>query len=205
MGEMRNASDAELMARLPADPEALEVLFRRYRRTVLAYGARRCSQPADVADLVAATFLGLLETAARYDPARGELVPWLLGIAHRQLVMARRRAGRDEVLRAQVAGLRTLDDDAIARIEEEIDAARSSPAVEHALAGLSDDHREAVWLVGHDELTPIQAAAVVGVSPALFRMRLSRARRALRASLTDPLPTVPPTTVPPSATPEVSL
>ena len=53
-----STTDAELVLRLPGDAAAFEELFRRHRRSVVAYVARRCYQPADVADLVAADVPG---------------------------------------------------------------------------------------------------------------------------------------------------
>jgi RNA polymerase sigma-70 factor (ECF subfamily) len=171
---------------------AFEELFRRHRRAVTAYAARRCSQPADAADLVAATFLGVLETSAGYDPARGAFRPWLIGVASRQLIALQRREYRQWSLARAVSGRRVLDDDATARLEEQIDAGRDSAEVEHAMSGLAPRHREALWLVGHDELTPAEAAGVLGVNAGVFRVRLSRARQALRHALHDPLPTQTP-------------
>lgn len=176
------------MRRLPGDATALEELFRRHRRAVTAYAVRRCSQPADVADLVAATFLGVLETSAGYDPARGPLRPWLIGVASRQLIALRRREYRQWSIARAVSGQRVLGDDAAARIEEQIDAARGSFEVERAMKGLAARHREVLWLVGHDGLTPAEAAVVLRVNVGVFRVRLSRARQALRRSLQDPMP-----------------
>ena len=44
-------------------------------------------------------------------------------------------------------------------------------------------HQEALALTAWDGLTSPQAAAVLGISPTAYRLRLSRARRALRAHL----------------------
>ena len=81
------------------------------------------------------------------------------------------------------AGERPLDEDEYARLEERIDAARESREVERALASLDPRQREALLLVGHDGLSDKQAAAALHVTPTAFRMRLSRARRALKAAL----------------------
>jgi hypothetical protein len=42
-----------------------------------------------------------------------------------------------------------------------------------------------LWLIGHEGLATDQAAFVAGVPPAVFRVRLHRARRALRRKLDD--------------------
>lgn len=182
-----SASDADLVCALP-DPDALEELFLRYRLVVLAYGTRRCGRPEDVADLLAATFLAVVETAGRFDPRRGGVRPWLFGIARRQLGLLIRREYRDRALRTRIAWAGGPNPDDMVRIEEQIDASQAAPEVEEALARMSAQHRDALWLVGYDQLTPREAASVVGVRPGAFRVRLARARRALRASLDDQVP-----------------
>jgi len=184
-----DSTDAELVRRLPGDPASFEELFRRHSPSVIAYAARRCSQPADVADLVAATFLAVLESSGGYDPARGAFGPWLIGVAHRQHVALRRGEYRQWSLGRAVSGRRVLSDEAILRLEERMDAARESAEVEHAMNGLAWRHREVLWLVARDDLTPHEAAQALGVNAGAFRVRLSRARKALRDALRDPMPT----------------
>jgi RNA polymerase sigma-70 factor (ECF subfamily) len=53
------------------------------------------------------------------------------------------------------------------------------------LARLDDQHREALLLVSWDGLTNDQAATVLGIKPATFRRRLSRARAALEPPRTS--------------------
>lgn len=50
---------------------------------------------------------------------------------------------------------------------------------------LPEAHQETLALLRWDGLTPAQAAAVLGIRSVTFRLRLSRARKALRAQL-DP-------------------
>jgi len=176
-------TDAELLARLRTDPAALELIFRRYRHLVLRYAARRCSEPADVVDLVAATFLALLESGGGFDPRRGSAPAWILGVAHRQWVRTLRRESRIRELARRQAGQRHLDADDMARIEEQIDASRERAALEEAMAQLPERHREVLFLIGHEGLTNEQAAFVAGVRPSVFRVRLHRARRALQRQL----------------------
>jgi RNA polymerase sigma factor (sigma-70 family) len=186
-----STADAELARRLPGDAAAFEELFRRHRRSVIAYAARRCTQPADAADLVAATFLAVLEGGRGYDPARGPFRPWLIGVAHHQLGSLRQRDHHQWSISQAASGQRVLGEDATARIDERIDAARDTVDVEHAMAKLPERHQEVLWLVGHDQLTNQEAAYAQAVNVGVFRVRLSRARRALRNALHDPLPPDP--------------
>jgi RNA polymerase sigma factor (sigma-70 family) len=182
-------TDRDLLGRLCADPAAFELFYRRHVDLVIAFAARRVREPADVADLVANTFVTVLTAAGGYDPGRGEPTAWLLGIAARLIAGARRRRGRELAATARIAGRRLIDQGDIERLEERIDAARSSQAVIEAVGQLKPRAREALLLVGADGLTPGEAARVLGISPAAFRMRLSSARRALNGALAAPAAT----------------
>jgi RNA polymerase sigma factor (sigma-70 family) len=171
--------DADLLRRLSEDPAAFEVFYRRHVDRVIGFAARRVRDPADAADLVAATFVTVLAAARSYDPGRGEPGAWLLGITARLIANARRRQARESAALARIAGRRLIDQSDIERLEERIDAARSSAAVLTALERLRPRAREALLLVSDAGLQPTQAARVLGISPAAFRMRLTSARRAL--------------------------
>jgi RNA polymerase sigma-70 factor (ECF subfamily) len=181
MDSFRSASDSAVVAAVAADPEAFEELFRRYRRIVLRYAAVRCERPADVDDVVTETFLAALDAACRYDPRKGEVRAWLLGIAHNQLGLLQRSERRQRRVAAFAGSDVALSEDAFGRLLEQIAAAQEGEAMQVALAHLTSDQREALLLVSRDELSLTEAAAVVGVSAATFRVRLCRARRTMAA------------------------
>jgi RNA polymerase sigma-70 factor (ECF subfamily) len=179
-------TDADLLRRLSGDPAAFEVFYRRHVDRVIGFAARRVRDPADAADLVAATFVTVLTAARSYDPGRGEPGAWLLGITARLIANTRRRAARESAALARIAGRRLIGPSDIERLEERIDAARTSQAVLAALDQLRPRAREALLLVSAGELQPAEAARVLGISPAAFRMRLSAARRALDKAIASP-------------------
>jgi RNA polymerase sigma factor (sigma-70 family) len=176
--------DRDLLGRLSADPAAFETFYRRHVDRVIGFTTRRVRDPADVADVVATTFLTVLTSAPTYDVSRGQPTAWLLGITARLIANARRRQGRERAATARIAGRRLISESDIERLEERIDAARSSQAVLEALGRLKPRARETLLLVGADGLSPTEAATVLGISAAAFRMRLSSARRALDKAIT---------------------
>lgn len=182
---MTDDTDAGLLARLQTDPAALEVFYLRHRDRVVAYAARRCRQPADVTDLVAATFLAVLEKPGSFDPRRGEASAWLLGIAARQWLLVCRAERKQQDLQHRARSWELSDDD-IARLEEQIDAARAGEPAWAALDQIAPRHSEVLRLVGPDGLTPREAAAALGISAGAFRIRLMRARQAARGVLSGP-------------------
>jgi RNA polymerase sigma factor (sigma-70 family) len=172
-------TDQELIARLAEDPVAFGVFYRRHVDRVIDFAARRLRDPADVADLTSNTFVAVLTGARSFDPERGEPIAWLIGIAAKQISNYKRRRLRESAARRRLAGRRHLDADDYTRLEERIDAARASEAMAPSLERLRPKAREALLLVSADGLTPAQAAEVLGISAAAFRMRLSAARKEL--------------------------
>lgn len=177
--------DRELVATLGTDPVAFETFYRRHIDRITGFAVRRCPRPDDVADLVAAVFLAVIESAERYDPHRGEPVSWLFGVASNQLRMQRRRAWRQNELATRVSGQRLLTTDDHVRLEERIDAERLSEDVRRAVVRLPRGERAVFELVARDGLTPTQVAQALGISAAAVRVRLSRARAKLRRDLGD--------------------
>ena len=103
----------------------------------------------------------------------------MFGIARNLMLNAQRgerRRGALEVRIAETASTRAVTDDAEV-IARRVDLSR-------AWRLLTPQHQEALALTVWDGLSSSEAAIVLGVSPVAYRLRLSRARRALRA-LTD--------------------
>ena len=92
--------------------------------------------------------------------------PWLY-VTARNLVMAERRRTRRQV---------TLEPDHAERHVTAV-ADTGDPAVTAALLDLNPVDREVLLLVAWDDLTPAEAASVLGISAVAFRVRLHRARR----------------------------
>jgi RNA polymerase sigma-70 factor (ECF subfamily) len=183
-------TDRELLSCVSTDPAAFEIFYRRHIDRVVRFAARRVRNPADVADVAAATFVAVLTSASSYDPDRGEPTAWLLGIAARVIADGYRRNARESALGARLAGRRLIDSDDIERLEEQIHADQHSLAVMEAISLLKPRARQVLLLIGVDGLTRSEAAQLLGISAANLRMRLSAARRALakalRAAEVDP-------------------
>lgn len=149
-------------------------LYREHEREILRYALRRSSDPEDAADVVAETFLVAWRRLGDV-PLGEEARLWLYATARRVLANHKRGIGRRtrlaerlrEELRRQLPG-------------EPVAERRGVLA---ALAGMEDGDRELLMLVGWEELTPSEAARVLGISAIAARTRLHRARRRLRTRL----------------------
>lgn len=179
----REPTDAQLLARLEHDREALRAFYLRHVGAVTRFLARRCRTPEDLADAVAQTFVELIGSASRYDAARGNATAWLFGIAAHTASAQWRDQQRAAGVAAAVWGRRLLDEDDYARLEARIDASRLRQPLSDALGSLAPAEREIVELVDIDGLPPADAARILGINPAAARMRLARGRRRMRAAL----------------------
>jgi len=184
--EPHELTDAELLARIPSDPGALDHFYRRHAGRVLAFAFRRCSHPDEAADVVSAVFLRVIDRPGSFDPDRGSAPAWLLGIAVRELADLRRDAGRRRALAERLGGRITFDEGEYELAEQRIDAARAADSLRRATRRLTASQREILLLVAADGLTPAEAASALGISPLVARVRLARARRRAQAELPSP-------------------
>lgn len=183
---MDQPTDADLAVAAGTDTAAFEALYRRHVGSVLRFASRRARTPEEVVDLVGAVWLEVIASLDRFEPARGDVLPWILGIAANLCATERRRQQRERDVVQRLGGRRLLEDDDFARLEREIDAVAIAPRLRRALASLPPSERAVAELVLLDGLTPAQAAVALQTRPAAVRMRLTRARRKLRAVAEGP-------------------
>ena len=145
---------------------------------------RRETGSTDVAnDLTAESFAQALLSLGRFrGSTEAEAVAWLYGIAHNLLRRYWRRQ-RVETSARKRLGMPLRDYAEYDEAEELADAQLLAPALEEALAGLSEHEREALDLRVVDELPFDEIAERLAVPSPAARMRVTRALRALRARL----------------------
>jgi RNA polymerase sigma factor (sigma-70 family) len=177
------SDDASVIARSRSEPEAFSILFRRHAPRIQRYVARRIG-PDAAEDVVAETFLLAFRQRDTYDPARGNALPWLYGIATN--LIGRHR--RDEI-RLYQAVVRTGADPVTEQFTDRIDAALSASAAARslasALAALPPSYRDVVLLIAWGDLSYEETALALGVPVGTVRSRLHRARATLRRHLPE--------------------
>lgn len=164
---------------VPSRDERFAALWAAHHPEVLAYARRRAAGAEDADEVTNATFAVLWRRID--DPPRDPL-PWLYSVARRQLANQHRGHARRAALRRRLFGGPTpipAVPDASAPVADRMGARA-------ALARLSASDREMLMLVAWEGLDPTEAAAVLGITPATFAVRLHRARRRLDSHLSDP-------------------
>jgi RNA polymerase sigma-70 factor (ECF subfamily) len=148
--------------------ERFDALYEEHAGAVLAYALRRTS-PANADDALAEV---MLIAWRRLDEAPVDARAWLLGVTRRVLANQRRGSMRQLALKDR------LSRDAPAERSGQVDE-----AVLEALAGLRKGDREVLMLVAWEGLSNREAAAVLGISPKTFGVRIHRARARLAREL----------------------
>ncbi|MFF3871846.1 RNA polymerase sigma factor [Streptomyces sp. NPDC001978] len=155
------------------DPVAFTSLVERHSADLHGYFARRAPQAAD--DLLAELWLRAYAARRGFDPARGSVRAWLFGVARNVLSAHWRRVMAP---RADLPG--PTRDDPWEAVDDRLVATAIAPRLRSLLAELPPEERELLLLVAWEELTPSEAAAVVGIPAATARTRLHRARNRMR-------------------------
>lgn len=153
--------------------QAFEAVYAASSAAVhrFAFHMTRSAEAAD--EIVQETFLFLIADPGKFDPTRGSLLCFLLGVARN---LARRRRDTATVPLAETipAG---IDFSGQSGRDEEI------AAVREAIATLPSRYREVVVLCDLQELDYASAASIVGCPTGTIRSRLHRARALLAARL----------------------
>jgi RNA polymerase sigma-70 factor (ECF subfamily) len=182
--------DAALVAAVArGDPRALELVYERHSRGVYSLALRLLGDGPAAEEVVQETFLKLWRQPEAYQPSRGRLFAWLLGVAHHRAVDVLRRRQLEERHRLAAGptgqslvelldglGLTSGDDDPQARLgnlEQRI-------ALERALGRLPAEQRLALELAYYRGMTQAEIAACLTEPLGTIKTRMRLALQQLR-------------------------
>ena len=177
--------DSELLrSMLAGDEEALALLYRRRQGSVYRFALQMSGSKPIAEDVTQEVFLFLMREGHVFDPARGSLNAFLLGVA-RNHVLRRMRVDHfltpigddddtDVSLSVSQTEVRPLDD--LARAE-------TIELVRKAVLSLPAKYREVVVLCELQDVSYGEAAEILGCAIGTVRSRLHRARALLLAKL----------------------
>jgi RNA polymerase sigma-70 factor, ECF subfamily len=173
--DLTDLDDAQLILRSREDPAAFRVLYERLAPGILRYFVSRVPDAEIAADLLAETFAVAYERRLRFRNVGRPGGAWIYGIARNELShFFRHRSVDDRAVRALGLIVPRLDDESIVAIEALADIDGQEPALEAAMARMTEVEREAVELRIVEELNYDEIAARLGCSQGSARTRVHR-------------------------------
>ncbi len=170
--------DEELVRRVgQGDPAAIQAMVARKLPRMLALAHRMLGDAAEAEDVAQEAMLRAWRQAPRWSPGKARFDTWLHRVG---LNLCYDRLRRRREIATDAPPERPYEGPAPDR---GLMAADTAAAVDAALARLPDRQREAIVLCHYQELTNIEAAALMSVSIEALESLLSRGRRALRTTL----------------------
>ena len=170
--------DAELVARVGTqDPVAVRTLVARKLPRLLALATRMLGDRMEAEDVAQEAFVRIWKQAPSWREGEARFDTWLHRVAL-NLCYDRLRGQREE----PVAEMPDQADPA-ASPEVQFENRTRDERIRVALAALPARQREALVLNYYQELSNIEAAALMGITVDALESLLARARRNLRAQL----------------------
>ena len=169
---------------LAGDEEALSVLYRRRQGAVYRFALQMSGSKTVAEDVTQEVFLFLIRDGHVFDPEKGSVSAFLLGVA-RNYVLRRMR------IEQQLAPLGDDFDDDVPALHasadicplDDLTRAETIESVRRAVLSLPSKYREVVVLCELQDITYGETAEILGCAVGTVRSRLHRARALLLAKL----------------------
>ena len=168
--------DAEWMQRFRAgDAKALRQAFDRYGGMVQRVGILRLGNHHDAEELVQQVFVRAWKGREGFDPERGSLGSWLLGIARRLIADRYASLDRDRKVRSAAESIAPPETDA-----KSVDRVVDRVVVGDELNRLPHEQRMVLRLAFYGDLTHSEIAATTGLPVGTVKSHIRRALIQLR-------------------------
>ena len=178
-------NDSELLrSMLAGDEEALALLYRRRQGAVYRFALQMSGSKTIAEDVTQEVFLFLMREGHVFDPSRGSVSAFLLGVARNHVL----RRLRVEHLLAPL-GDDSEDDVPLLHATtdlcplEDLTRAETIESVRKAVLSLPSKYREVVVLCELQDISYGETAEILGCAIGTVRSRLHRARALLLAKL----------------------
>ncbi len=194
---MQREEEIDLARRLAAgDPEAFDRFVEHFRGKIFHYSWLMCGQREDAEEVAQDTLLKVFESFDQLrEPER--IRPWVFRIAKNACLMKRRRsvfAPARELSLDELMPVREGDGEGQLQIadwsslpDSQALAAEMRAALDRAIASLPDIYRSVILLRDVEELSTEETAQILDITEQTVKMRLHRARLAVRQMLDDTL------------------
>ena len=177
--EARSAADAAAEAAwIAGDEAALRLAWEQFGGLVFTYCARALRDRDLASDCTQEAFVSAWKSRDRFDPGRGTLAAWLVGIARYRVLDAYRAAPR-----IPTPGLSDDAAETAAPGPSDQEILADQLLVAHALDTLAPRARRVVELAFYSDLAQTEIAATLDVPLGTVKSDMRRALQRLRAHL----------------------
>jgi RNA polymerase sigma-70 factor (ECF subfamily) len=179
-------ADEDLMTLVDRkDPDAFEAFYDRHGGAAYSLAHRIVGDPGLAEDVTQEAFLSIWRSKARFDPARGSVRAWALGIVRNRAIDALRRSARP-------APKLDLDDEAVLdsrpgdeRTEAEAIRRETAGRLRQALGILPREQSQVIELAYFGGFSHSEIAEMVGVPLGTIKGRMRLGLEKIRASLAE--------------------
>jgi RNA polymerase sigma-70 factor, ECF subfamily len=183
--DIRNLADEEVMQLVgEGNPRAFELLYDRHGGAAFSLAYRMVGERVAAEDISQEAFLSIWRSRMRYDPARGSVRTWVLGIVHNRAIDALRRGSVHERRREEFEGVEERHE---AKERTDVEAARREEArsVRSALDTLPADQRRTIELAYFGGFSHSQIAELLDEPIGTIKGRMRLGLGKLRDQLSD--------------------
>ena len=181
--DIRVLADEEMMQLVQrGDPRAFELLYDRHGGAAFSLAYRMSGDRLAAEDIAQEAFLSIWRSRLRYQPERGSVRTWVLGIVHNRAIDSLRRSLVHERRRSVVEGIEEREQ---APELTEVEAVRREEArqVRSALESLPDEQRRTIELAYFGGFSQSEIAEMlempIGTVKGRMRLGLEKMRREL--------------------------
>ena len=165
------------------DPRAFELLYDRHAGASFSLAYRMVGDRVTAEDISQEAFLSIWRSRLRYQPERGSVRTWVLGIVHHRAIDALRRNLVHERRRSSAEGIEERHE-ASERTDAEVARREDARHVRAALADLPDEQCRVIELAYFGGFSHSQIAEMlempIGTVKGRMRLGLDKLRRGLQ-------------------------
>jgi RNA polymerase sigma-70 factor (ECF subfamily) len=183
--DIRSLADEEVMNLVAGgDPRAFELLFDRHGGATFSLAYRMVGDRNVAEDVSQEAFLSIWRSRVRYEPSRGSVRTWVLGIVHNRAIDMLRRNLVHDRRRASAEGIEERFE-AAERTEAEVARREEAGSVRAALETLPDEQSRVIQLAYFGGFSHSKIAEMLDTPVGTVKGRMRLGLQKLRLQLAE--------------------